>query len=124
MTETLPKRRGLTRPVAGLDSYAHGADMTMTITLPPELARFVKEAMSEGRFDKTDDLIASAVEMLRAHEKLVSESNDDLRREAAIGLEDLKNGDVEDWNAADIKAEGRRLIAARRRGKRGTAGKG
>lgn len=98
--------------------------MTLNVTLRPELAAFLSTMLDEGRYDSPDDLIASALEMLRTHEALVSQDTNELRREAAAGIRDVERGDVEEWNVEEVKAEGRRILAARRRSKRGAGSQG
>jgi antitoxin ParD1/3/4 len=98
--------------------------MTFTVSLRPELAAFLTTMVDEGRYSSADDAIASALEMLRSHEGLVSQNIDELRREAAVGAEDVERGEVEEWDVEAIKAEGRRLLAVKRRSERGTSSKG
>jgi putative addiction module CopG family antidote len=98
--------------------------MTLNVTLPPELAAFLNTILQQGRYSSTDEVIASALEILRTHETFVSQDVHELRREAAVGAEDVARGEVEQWNVEELKAEGRRMLAAKRRSGRGTGSKG
>jgi antitoxin ParD1/3/4 len=98
--------------------------MTFNVSLRPELAAFLNTMVDEGRYSSADDAIASALEMLRTHDELVSQNLDELRREAAVGAEEVERGEVSEWDIEAIKAEGRRLLAAKRRSGRGTGSKG
>ena len=98
--------------------------MTFNVSLRPELAAFLNTIVEEGRYSSADDAIASALEMLRTHDELVSQNIDELRQEVAVGAKDVERGEVEEWDVEAIKAEGRRLLAAKRRSGRGTSSKG
>lgn len=72
----------------------------MTISLSPELQRFVEEQVRSGRFVTTDAAVAEAVrQMKEREEKLAS-----LRREIQIGLDELDRGQGEPWDVEAMKA--------------------
>ena len=90
----------------------------MDITLRPEFEALVEEKVRAGKFGTADDVVSFALTLLR-------EQQDDpdpaaiaeLRREVDIGLAELERGEAEEWDAEEIKAEGRRLLAAERQRK-------
>ncbi|MGE5608384.1 MAG: type II toxin-antitoxin system ParD family antitoxin [Bacillota bacterium] len=76
----------------------------MTISLSPELQRFVEEQVRSGRFVTADAAVAEAVrQMKEREEKLAS-----LRREIQIGLDELDRGQGEPWDVEAMKADLRR----------------
>jgi antitoxin ParD1/3/4 len=79
----------------------------MTISLSPELEHFVSEEVKEGRFSTPEDVVSSALQMLKAEEEL--------RRKIRVGIEQADRGDFVEFNAETIKREGRQRLAATQR---------
>ncbi|HEX2971954.1 MAG TPA: type II toxin-antitoxin system ParD family antitoxin [Tepidisphaeraceae bacterium] len=76
----------------------------MTISLSPELQRFVEEQVRSGRFVTADAAVAEAVrQMKEREEKLVS-----LRQQIQVGLDELDRGQGEPWDVEVMKADLRR----------------
>lgn len=76
----------------------------MTISLSPELQRFVEEQVRSGRFVTADAAVAEAVrQMKEREEKLVS-----LRQQIQVGLDELDHGQGEPWDVEVMKADLRR----------------
>ena len=65
----------------------------MKVSLSPELERFVEEKVRAGQYQNADEVVNSAVDMLRQQETLSAEDIAELRREIAIGLEQLERGE-------------------------------
>jgi antitoxin ParD1/3/4 len=82
----------------------------MNVTLNPELQRFVEEKIRTGQFANADDAINSALAALRAQETLKPDDIAALRREIAIGIEQLDGGLGEPWDAAALKEEIRQRV--------------
>jgi antitoxin ParD1/3/4 len=80
----------------------------MKITLAPELERFVEEKVLAGQYESADEVVNSAVAMLRQQETLSAEDVAEMRREIAIGLEQLDRGDSAPWQATALKDKLRR----------------
>lgn len=80
----------------------------MKVSLTPELERFVEEKVRAGQYESADDVVNSAVAMLRQQETLSAEDIAELRREIAIGLEQLDRGKSSPWDAAALKDKLRR----------------
>jgi antitoxin ParD1/3/4 len=81
----------------------------MNFQLRPDLEKFVNEEVKRGRYGDASGVINKALEVLR--EQL--EDAEDLRHEAAIGVEQAERGEFVEFTAEDIKADGRRVLAAR-----------
>ena len=77
-----------------------------TITLSPELAKFVDELVQSGRFTNREDVVNDAL-MLRKKEI------EWLRSELEPAIEALDRGEGIPWNPEKIKAEGRTRLAQR-----------
>src|SRR5437879_855856 len=80
----------------------------MKVSLNPELERFVEEKVRAGQYQSADEVVNSAVAMLRQQETLSAEDIAELRREIAIGLEQLDRGESAPWDAAALKNKLRR----------------
>jgi putative addiction module CopG family antidote len=81
----------------------------MKFLLRPDLERFVNEQVKGGAYGDASGVINKALEVLK--ERL--EDAEDLRHEAAIGVKQAERGEFAEFTAEDVKAEGRRLLAAR-----------
>jgi antitoxin ParD1/3/4 len=90
----------------------------MNVSLRPELAKYVEEKVQSGQFSDADAALNYAVELLRAEDAWFAENAEALRREVAIGIEQLDRGEGEEWDVEEIKAEGRRLLAQRNKERR------
>lgn len=65
----------------------------MDISLPPELARFVNEGVSSGRYARVSDLIADAVRLLQEREQERAARLEALRSDIDKGIASLERGD-------------------------------
>lgn len=87
---------------------------TLSITLRDEDQRFIEAAVKSGRYVSESEAIADALAELRAREEVRNARIADLKAKVQIGLDQLDRGEGEEWSSADIKAEGRAALAARR----------
>lgn len=85
----------------------------MNISLQPELARFVEDKVRAGQFADASDVVNGALQVLKDQEALSAEDVDELRRQLAIGVEQLDRGDSAEWDVEAIKTKGRRLLQQR-----------
>ncbi len=84
----------------------------MTISLNPELERFVREQVAAGQFASADEVINSAVAALRGRVALPTDELAELRALIGIGVAEADRGELQDWDAEDLRAEGKRLLAS------------
>lgn len=92
----------------------------MTIdSFPPELAAFVQGEVALGKYPSETAVMVAAVRLLREQE----EQEEFLRREIQAGIDQMERGEFTTYDAAslgsfaeEIKAKGRRLLAARESG--------
>jgi len=57
----------------------------MTLTLPPDLDRFVRDQVTGGHFPNADDVIEAALRLLQTR-------RDELRDLIAVGIEQARKG--------------------------------
>ena len=74
----------------------------MHVSLPPELEQFVAEKVKAGQYASPDQVVEESLRLLR---DLPVWTDDDLRKELEIGLEQLDRGEGKPWNVDEIKAE-------------------
>ena len=89
----------------------------MNITLTPELERLVREKVETGYYNSVTELIRDALLLLDEREKLERIKTESLKKEIAIGSEQLKNGNYSEYNEEllsslinEIQTEGRKKL--------------
>ena len=87
---------------------------TVTITLRDEDQRFIETAMKAGRYVSESEAVSDAIAELRAREELHKARLSELRTKVMVGIEQLDRGEGAEWDAEDIKAKGRALLASRK----------
>lgn len=65
----------------------------MNVTLTPDLAAIIKAQMSSGRYSSRRAVVGEALRLLQTHHRTDAEKLQDLRREIALGLEQLERGE-------------------------------
>ena len=83
------------------------------LTLPPELADFVRGKMSTGEYTSESQVVCEALAFLRERDQVRSKRLKELRAEIQVGLDQLGRGDAKPFDADEIKAEVRRRHAER-----------
>jgi antitoxin ParD1/3/4 len=89
----------------------------MNVLLTPELDNFVAEKVQSGLYASASEVIGEALRLLKEREELRRVRLNELKREIAIGVRQLEDGQgIIFESAADlidqVKAEGRRRSAA------------
>jgi antitoxin ParD1/3/4 len=83
----------------------------VTITLPPELERFVADQVARGNYPAPVDVIRVSLELLR-EQKLIDEyPAEELRRELEVGIAEADRGELEPFDPVGTLAEVRRRKA-------------
>lgn len=67
-------------------------------SFPPELERFVEEQIAAGNYQSEQDLVVSAVRVLRDVQTRRREFHEDVR----LGMEQLKQGDFTEYDEAGL----------------------
>ena len=84
----------------------------MKVSLRPNLQRFVESQVRSGRFASENEVVSEALRHLMEYQR-----NDaaQLRAEIAESLAELDRGEGTPWDATEVKALGRKLLATSRR---------
>ena len=85
----------------------------LTITLPAEMAASVKEAVDEGNYASTSEVIREALRDWKMKRAIQMQELAALRADLDKGLKDLAEGCVEDFDAKEIMKRGRQLLRGR-----------
>lgn len=78
----------------------------MALELPPELAEYVKRAITSGRFDSEEELVLEGIRLLREHDLKLQR----LREDLAPALERLENGGGDELDFDALKARCRERL--------------
>jgi putative addiction module CopG family antidote len=93
----------------------------MRISIDPATARFIEEQVKSGRYKTREDVVKGALAALQSRQEVAGvDEVDELRSLIAVGIEQADRGEVEDWDVAEIRAEGRRLLAESQRKRKPT----
>ena len=85
----------------------------LTITLPADMAGFVKGAVDGGDYASSSEVIREALRDWRLKRELRSRQLAELKADIARGLADVAEGRMVNFDAGRIIARGRRLFADR-----------
>jgi antitoxin ParD1/3/4 len=85
----------------------------MTITLPSEMATIVKGAVKGGDYASSSEVVREALRDWKTKRALQLHELAALKADIDLGLADLAEGRVQDFDAARIIERGRRLLAGR-----------
>lgn len=88
--------------------------LAMRVTLPAELQRFIEEKVRTGQYEKAGDVVLDALMAMRAQERWTPTDIGDLRKDVQDAVQQIKRGETSNWTAASIKAQGQRILAARK----------
>jgi antitoxin ParD1/3/4 len=86
----------------------------MNVNVTPELEAFVNEKVKSGLYNSASEVIRESLRLLKEQDDLKKLRLAELRREIAVGLNDLSEGRkvaLTPETVADIKARGRRPVA-------------
>ena len=82
---------------------------TVAITINAEHEKFIDESVAAGSFLTKSEVVATALEILKARETVRRERRAALKREIDKGLADIENGRVTEFDLdtfiADMKAK-------------------
>jgi antitoxin ParD1/3/4 len=75
---------------------------TMNVSLTDEMAHFVEDELGSGEYASASEVVRDALRLLRREKELEQEKLAVLRREIALGLEDVEAGRVRIITAREI----------------------
>ena len=81
----------------------------MDHNVPADLKDYVDDKLRSGEYADLDALFVRALRVMRRVEEACPGAQDDLRREIDLGLRDLEEGRVSDWDVEEMKDEIRQL---------------
>ena len=90
----------------------------MNVSLTQELEAFVHQKVESGRYHSASEVVREALRLLEDHDQLRQIKLESLRKEIAIGLDQLDRGEVGVLDIESIKAKGRELLRKRKEGSR------
>jgi antitoxin ParD1/3/4 len=85
----------------------------LTITMPPELAAVVRQAVETGDYASTSEVVRAALRDWKLKRALQIEELAALKADIDKGLADVAAGRVKDFDTDRITARGRKLLADR-----------
>lgn len=86
----------------------------LTITLTPDLANRVKDAVEAGNYGSVSEVMRQALRDWELAEARRAQELKLLREDVAVGLKQAKAGKARPFNAARIAKAGERLAARKR----------
>ncbi len=94
----------------------------MNVSLTPMLEELVQQKVATGLYNSASEVIREALRLLEERDELRKARVGTLRKEISVGLDQLERGEVSAYDdrsldtlAADIKAKGRKRIAAKKK---------
>lgn len=78
---------------------------TMNVSLPADMIDFVESEVSNGGYSSSSEVVRDALRLLRHDKALEQEKLEILRREVAVGLEDVAAGRISRKTIDEIAAE-------------------
>ena len=85
----------------------------LTVTMPPELAAVVRQAVETGDYASTSEVVRAALRDWKLKRALQIEELAALKTDIDKGLADVAAGRVKDFDTDRIIARGRKLLADR-----------
>lgn len=70
--------------------------VSINVSLTPELERFVEAKVSTGRYQSVSEVVRESLRLLEERELAKDAARAELRSKIAIGLEQLRKGEVYD----------------------------
>ncbi len=89
----------------------------MNISLTPRLEKLVKQKVASGMYNSASEVMREALRLLDESDHIKAIRREELRKEVAIGIEQLDRGEGTPLDMEEIKAEGRKLRARKRKSK-------
>lgn len=68
---------------------------------PPDIERFVQEALQTGEYGSEDDVVFAAVRALRE----IKRKHQSLRDDVRVAIDEIERGQGEAWDVTELKSE-------------------
>jgi antitoxin ParD1/3/4 len=92
----------------------------MNVSLTPELEQYVNGKVRSGLYHSASEVIREGLRLLKEKDDIHQKKLQDLRRDLQIGIDQAERGEVSTFSEQtlrEIKAEGRKRLAAERKSK-------
>jgi len=83
--------------------------MDLTVSLPDELASYIKKKIDSGDYRSSSDVVSEALRLLEEHDSAKAR---DIERLRDAWQEGMKSGDFSPLDIEAVKTEGHRRFAA------------
>ena len=94
----------------------------MNVSLTPTLEELVQRKLATGLYNSASEVIREALRLLEERDEMRQMRLGTLRQEISVGLDQLERGEVSEYDdqslntlTADIKAKGRKRLAAKKK---------
>ena len=87
----------------------------MNVSLTDELAQFVQSQVESGMYYSASEVIRDGLRLLKERDMLRQIKIEELRKEIKKGIDSLETGESVPFDVEEIKAEGRKRIAKKRK---------
>ena len=88
--------------------------VSMNVSLTPQLEQFIDKKVREGKYQTASEVIRDGLRLLAERDQRRTLELQRLRREIAVGLDQVENGKVGALSIKKVKAAGRKRRAVRR----------
>jgi len=85
----------------------------LTITMPTEMASAIKQAVDDGEYASTSEVVREALREWKTRRQLMPNELASLKADIDQGLADVAAGRVKAFDPNNIIARGKQLLAAR-----------
>lgn len=87
----------------------------MNVNLGERLDKFVGDLVKSGMYQSQSEVVREGLRLLSEQKHLHRMRLQELRKGLQIGVDQLDRGESVPWDPEEIKREGRRLLAKRRK---------
>ena len=94
----------------------------MNVSLTPMLEELVQQKVASGLYNSASEVIREALRLLEERDEIRKMRLGTLRKEISAGLDQLERGELREFDdqslntlAADVKAKGRKRLAAKKK---------
>lgn len=84
----------------------------MPVAMASDVEEMLRQQVEAGPYPDTDAVLREALRLLRERDAEHQRRVEELRADIAKGIASADRGELAEWNAEEIKAEGRRRLAA------------
>lgn len=87
----------------------------MNISITRELQAMINQKVKSGLYNSASEVVREALRLFMERDELKAQRLTDLRRDVALGLEDVKNERVGELDAKAIKKAAQKRLAGKKK---------